>query len=89
MEMLFQRQHDTRPVTFVFLEVLKQMFLILALEAGIQSLDLKTKTNADGTPNWLGNETLEKLRNSDSAYPEGKRSEFHAIDQAFLRHDGD
>lgn len=57
--------------TSVFLEGFEANVPDLALEAGIQSLDLKTKTNADGTPNGLAM-TLEKLRIPTALIPEGK-----------------
>lgn len=43
----------------------------LAMEAGIQSLDLKTKTNAQGAANGLAM-TLKKLRIPKALIPEGK-----------------
>lgn len=57
--------------TSVFLDGFEANVPDLAIEAGIQSLDLKTKTNAEGTANGLAM-TLKKLRIPKALIPEGK-----------------
>ncbi|MEH6727796.1 MAG: hypothetical protein V7703_16710, partial [Hyphomicrobiales bacterium] len=54
----------------VFLEGLDARLPELALDAGIQSLDLQTKTDASGIPNAV-QVTLEKLRVPTALIPEG------------------
>lgn len=58
-------------LTSIFLEGFEVSVPERKLEAGIQSLDLKTKTNSAGSPNGLAM-NLEKLRIPIALIPEGK-----------------